>query len=174
MYAVLYTVHAMCAAPATTGRLSRERILAAAGDLVARDGIDGLSMRRLAQELDVWPMGLYRYFHDKEELVAALADTAAAGVSAPAGGSWRDQIGDLLGQVRVLWLRHPGGLANERLREIGVGILTGAGVDDAERAWRALLAFAAGASALELGAAEFDFGLARMLDALEVRDNARP
>src|SRR5438067_641060 len=35
--------------------LSRERILEAAAELAGRDGLDALSMRRLAQELDVWP-----------------------------------------------------------------------------------------------------------------------
>jgi len=50
--------------PAT--RLSRERVLEAALALAEREGLEALSMRRIAQELDVWPMSLYRYFHDKE------------------------------------------------------------------------------------------------------------
>src|SRR5947209_5923875 len=124
-------------------------------------------MRRLAQELDVWPMSLYRYFHNKEELVAALAEEAAAGVTPPGDGPWRDQVSDVLSQARALWPRHPGGLANGRIRALGLPVLAGAGVADPEGAWRTLLAYAAGAAALELGDDEFDAGLARLLDGLE-------
>ena len=52
--------------PGTRGaRLSRERIVEAALGIVEREGLGALSMRRLAQELDVWPMSVYRYFRDK-------------------------------------------------------------------------------------------------------------
>src|SRR5437588_3030206 len=103
--------------------LSRERILRAAHQLVDDEGLTALSMRRLAQELDVWPMSLYRYFRDKDELVAALADAAAAGIVPPTPTeTWRDQLGDLLRQTRVVFERHPGGLTNGRVRDIGVGI----------------------------------------------------
>ncbi len=59
-------------------RLSRERILDAALELVVDDGWNGLSMRRLAQELDVWPMAVYRYFRDKDELLDAVVEQLAA------------------------------------------------------------------------------------------------
>src|SRR5205814_3351924 len=53
--------------------LSRERILGAALDVIDREGLSALSMRRLAQELDVWPMSVYRYFQDKDALLDAMA-----------------------------------------------------------------------------------------------------
>src|SRR5438874_3715603 len=59
VYSVLYAVHGMSQAAASAirgGRLSRDRILDAALALVGREGHEALSMRRLAQELDVWPM----------------------------------------------------------------------------------------------------------------------
>jgi len=157
-----------------TGRLSRERILDTAAALAERSGVEALSMRRLAQELDVWPMSLYRYFRDKDELVAALADSAAAGISPPpAGESWRDQLRDLLRQTRGVVVRHPGGVANGRVREIGTEILATAGVPDPGAGWRALLAYTAGAAALGSSDDDFDYGLARLLDGLEARAAAR-
>ena len=157
-------------------RLSRERILDAALGLVGRDGLDGLSMRRLAQELDVWPMSLYRYFHDKDELGAALADVAAEEIVSPgARGPWREQMQDLLDQARTILARHPGSLHPEgsapsaaRVRDTGLAIMKRAGLGDdaAERAWRALLAYTAGAATLELSGEDFEYGLARLLDGL--------
>ncbi|MDX6638605.1 MAG: hypothetical protein QOJ01_2116 [Solirubrobacterales bacterium] len=114
VYGVQYTVHKMSQDGNTVTRgerLSRERILDAALVLVRKDGLDGLSMRRLAQDLDVWPMSLYRYVQDKDELVAALADAAAKEIVSPEKNDpWREQMGDLLGQARAILERHPGGL----------------------------------------------------------------
>src|ERR671936_593320 len=117
-------------------RLSRDRILDAALALVDREGLEALSMRRLAEELDVWPMSLYRYFHDKEELVGALADAAAEEVTPPSPSRpWREQMTELLAQARTIFERHPGGLrphddgpAAARVRETGLAILEQAGV----------------------------------------------
>jgi AcrR family transcriptional regulator len=160
-------------------RLSRERILDAALALVARDGLEGLSMRRLAQDLDVWPMSLYRYFRDKDELVAALADAAAEDIAPPATvGPWREQMHELLGQARAIFARHPGGLrpqdhgpAAARVRDAGLAILqrAGFGDDEAQRAWQALLAYTAGAAAFNSSTADYEYGLARILDGLQSR-----
>jgi AcrR family transcriptional regulator len=167
----------------TTGargeRLSRERILDTALALVTRDGLDALSMRRLAQDLDVWPMSLYRYFHDKDELLAALADAAAEDIAPPAtAGPWREQMQELLGQARTIFKHHPGGLrpeddgpATARVRDTGLAILerAGFGDDEAQTAWQALLAYTAGSAAFDSGAAGFEYGLARILDGLDSR-----
>jgi AcrR family transcriptional regulator len=164
-------------------RLSRERILDAALALVKEDGLDSLSMRRLAQELDVWPMSLYRYFHDKEELVATLADAAAATIASPVtSGPWREQLRELLGQARAIFERYPGSLrphddgpAAVRVRDAGLAILKRAGIggDEAERAWRALLAYTAGAAAFGSTPAEFEYGLSRLLDGLKTTASAK-
>jgi AcrR family transcriptional regulator len=157
-------------------RLSRERILDAALALVRENGLGALSMRRLAQELDVWPMSLYRYFHDKDELVAALADAAAQEIVSPEkNGPWREQIGDLLGQARTILERHPGSLRPEddapsaaRVRDAGLEILKRAGIrgKEVDSAWQALLAYTAGAAALDSSDEEFEYGLARLLEGL--------
>src|SRR3954462_15307587 len=82
--------------------LSRERIVETSFRLLEQDGWDALSMRRLAQELDVWPMAVYRYFRDKDELVDALVDHAAGRMERPAPeGDWRERLRGLLDAARV-------------------------------------------------------------------------
>lgn len=51
-------------------RLTRLRVLRAAVELADQIGIDSLSMRRLAEELGVVPMALYKHVANKEELLA--------------------------------------------------------------------------------------------------------
>src|SRR4051794_11070052 len=83
----VYTVQYKVQVPAQKQQLSRDRILEAAVALAARDGLDALSMRRLAQELDVWPMSVYTYFRDKDELVDAIAAEVARGAMVALEGS---------------------------------------------------------------------------------------
>src|SRR3954466_10245177 len=88
--------------------LSRERIVDASFRLLEQDGWDALSMRRLAQELDVWPMAVYRYFRDKDELVDALVDHAAGAMEPPAvEGDWRDRLRGVLDAARQTLQRLP-------------------------------------------------------------------
>jgi len=51
---------------------TRRAILDAAGRIVARKGIQDLSMREIARQIDYSPAGLYEYFEGKEEIVQAL------------------------------------------------------------------------------------------------------
>ncbi|NUK28131.1 TetR/AcrR family transcriptional regulator [Streptomyces lunaelactis] len=56
------------------GRLSRERVLAAALELVDREGLSALSMRRVGAELGVEAMALYRYAPSKDALLDGLVE----------------------------------------------------------------------------------------------------
>ena len=56
------------------GALSRERIVEAALALARRDGLDALTMRRLADELDVTAMATYRHVAGKADLLQAMAE----------------------------------------------------------------------------------------------------
>ncbi|MFE3031420.1 TetR/AcrR family transcriptional regulator [Streptomyces canus] len=56
------------------GRLSRARVLASALELVDRDGLSALSMRRLGAELGVEAMALYRYAAGKDALLDGLVE----------------------------------------------------------------------------------------------------
>jgi AcrR family transcriptional regulator len=138
--------------------LSRERILDAARELVAQEGMTALSMRRLAQELDVWPMSVYRYFEDKDELLDALAASAVEAIALPsASDSWRAQLEALLRNARVGLGEDPSGISSRmgraflspgalRVSEAGMRILRSAGFDPAEAssAWRALWSYTFG------------------------------
>jgi AcrR family transcriptional regulator len=148
-------------------------VLEAAGRVSAQEGIDALSMRRLAQELDVWPMSIYTYFRDKDELLDALADDAVEGLELPsARASWRNQIRVLLNDTRrTLAGTLPRALAAPRLTEAGVSILAraGFGESDAESAWRALLSYTAGSVLTAVDDREFERGLDALLDGLQAR-----
>src|SRR4051794_1909727 len=138
--------------------LSRERILGAALDVIDREGLAALSMRRLAQELDVWPMSVYRYFRDKDELLDAIAAHTAAAV--PLGSdaaSWGEQLSDLLDGAREAMAHDPAGIGGSlarafltpealRLSEAALAILEDAGLTKAgaASAWRALWSYTYG------------------------------
>jgi AcrR family transcriptional regulator len=96
-----------------TARLSREAILAAGIALADRDGLDGLSMRKLGQELGVNPMSLYHHVRDKDALLDAMIDVLV-GEIAPAAGStstgaptWTEEVRVLIQAARRIMLRHP-------------------------------------------------------------------
>jgi AcrR family transcriptional regulator len=137
--------------------LSRERILEAALEIADAEGIDALSMRRLAQELDVWPMSVYRYFQDKDALLDAMAADGFDRVSEPLlGESWRTQMHALLGDAARsieaspgLAARLPRAFLSEgalKVPEAGMAILSGAGFthEEAASAWRALWSYTFG------------------------------
>ncbi|WP_371614295.1 TetR/AcrR family transcriptional regulator C-terminal domain-containing protein [Streptomyces sp. NBC_00454] len=88
--------------------LNRDRVLRAAVTLADAIGIDALSMRRLAQELGVVPMALYKHVANKEELLDGMADAIVGEIDPPAAGAdWRLVVrGRILSARRVL-LRHP-------------------------------------------------------------------
>jgi AcrR family transcriptional regulator len=70
---------------ATTSRkpLSRDRILAAALELVDRQGIDALSMRKLAQSLGYEAMSLYNHVANKDDLLDGILDLVLAEMEPP-------------------------------------------------------------------------------------------
>jgi AcrR family transcriptional regulator len=91
--------------------LSRDRVVDIALTIVDRDGLDGLTMRRLAGELGVEAMSLYHWFPNKaailDELVeVALRETAAV-VGSSADGGWRQSLRALAVAHRHVLLAHP-------------------------------------------------------------------
>jgi AcrR family transcriptional regulator len=63
-------------------RKTRQAILDAAGRIVARKGIQDLSMREIARQIDYSPAALYEYFASKEEIVQTLCVEGHARLSA--------------------------------------------------------------------------------------------
>ena len=64
-------------------RLNRDRVLLAAVELADTIGIDALSMRRLAQELNVVPMALYKHVSDKEDLLDGMVEVIIGEIDPP-------------------------------------------------------------------------------------------
>ncbi|MBI1814472.1 MAG: helix-turn-helix transcriptional regulator [Deltaproteobacteria bacterium] len=135
-------------------RLTRARILTAGLDLLAREGVAGLSMRTLAEALGTAPMSLYRHVHSKDELLSAIV----AGVleqldlDLRTRGAWTDQAAAWMHSLRNQLHRSPavvsilmqhGHYTPAMLRATNtlLGILRAAGFDRraAVRAWREIM-----------------------------------
>jgi AcrR family transcriptional regulator len=164
-----------------TGQLSRERIVDASLGLLEQEGWEALSMRRLAQQLDVWPMAVYRYFRDKDELVDALVDHAVEQTELPpARDDWRDQLVALLEAARATLERLPPELRSRLasvlfspdasgLAATGVELLRSAGFDPegSRLGWSTLAAYTVGFVEIGPTEAELEYGLDRLLNGLE-------
>jgi AcrR family transcriptional regulator len=94
--------------PRSPTPLSRERILETAVAVADRDGIDALSMRKLAMQLGVDPMSLYNHVRDKDDLLDGMVDAVIGEIEPSIGDSdWRSSLrGTILG-ARGTLLRHP-------------------------------------------------------------------
>ena len=93
-----------------TGRpqLTRPQVVAAAVELADRDGIESISMRRLAQELGVEAMSLYTHVRNKDDLLDGMTDAVIAEIPLSAGGaSWKVWLRQVALDARLVMLRHP-------------------------------------------------------------------
>ena len=109
-------------------KLSRERIIAAALELLDREGAEALTMRRLGAELGVEAMSLYRHVASRAELldgVAALLAAEIAPQERPA--DWADALRAFAGEVRALARRHPAAFTLVGIRVLGGARRAGAG-----------------------------------------------
>src|SRR6185437_1083339 len=79
--------------------LSRERLVRAAIQLADADGLDAVSLRKVAAALDVGPMRLYGYIATKEELLDLMVDAVYAEIR-PAGDGWRQVLRSLAEATR--------------------------------------------------------------------------
>jgi AcrR family transcriptional regulator len=71
--------------------MSRERVLRAAVEFADREGIEALSMRKLARELGVEAMTLYYYVANKNDLLEGMADLVAGEIELPPDDlDWKD------------------------------------------------------------------------------------
>ena len=88
--------------------LTRKAIVDAALALLDRDGLSGLSMRKLAQELDAGAASLYWHVGDKEELLSLLLDriVGESKIPAPDPANWQEQVKEMGRETRRLLQRH--------------------------------------------------------------------
>jgi AcrR family transcriptional regulator len=89
--------------------LSRNRIVAAAVTLLDRHGVEGLSMRNLADELHTAATSLYRHVHNKGELLDLTVDALMAEVALPPDDiEWKAGLRAVSLNFRAVLLAHKG------------------------------------------------------------------
>ncbi|MEU4625769.1 TetR/AcrR family transcriptional regulator C-terminal domain-containing protein [Actinoplanes sp. NPDC023801] len=94
--------------PRRSPQLTRGRIVVAAVELLDADGIDALTMRRLAQRLDVTSTALYWHVDTKDDVLDLAVDEIFGGVPLPVAGSdWAADVRTLIHGWRNAMLAHP-------------------------------------------------------------------
>lgn len=89
-------------------QLTRERVVAAAIELADRDGIESISMRRLAQELGVEAMSLYTHVRNKEDLLDGMVGAVIGQIPIDRDGpDWKTTLRQIVLAARGVVLRHP-------------------------------------------------------------------
>jgi AcrR family transcriptional regulator len=144
--------------------LSRDGVVAVALRIMRADGLEKVTMRRVAAELDTGPASLYVYVENMAELHGALLDELLAGLSVEQGRGWREDTVALLWAYTALMRDHPSlarsvlvlrpaGPNYVRLIDTLLGRLHEGGVPLRQAAWGVdVLLQAATASAAEHGA----------------------
>src|SRR5215831_3256826 len=90
--------------------LDQAQIVRAALALLDEVGLDELTMRRLADRLGVKAASLYRHVHDKDELLALLADEISGEIPiVEPHGSWKNQLAEMARNARHGLLAHRDG-----------------------------------------------------------------
>jgi AcrR family transcriptional regulator len=88
--------------------MSRERVLRAAIELADQEGIESLSMRKLARELGVEAMTLYYYIANKNDLIDGMADVVAGEIALPPDETgWRAATRTRAASAHEVLARHP-------------------------------------------------------------------
>lgn len=88
--------------------LSKPRVVAEAVRLADREGVDGLSMRRLAGVLGAGAMSLYHYVASKEELIDAMMDIVFDEIELPPeSADWQSAMRREAVSTRHVLARHP-------------------------------------------------------------------
>lgn len=94
-------------------------MLAAALDLVDRDGVDALTMRRLASDLGVEAMSLYGWVPNKDALLDGVVERIMSEVAVvPRGKRWEDWVRAQLGELRDALMRHPNAVTIVAVRPV--------------------------------------------------------
>jgi AcrR family transcriptional regulator len=123
--------------------LTREAIVDAALHVLQREGPEGLSMRRVAQELGTGAASLYWHVAGRDELADLIVDRVASEIEVPPAdpARWQEQVVEWMIQAREVMKRYPGagaltlgripiGPNTVRWIEWLLGLLRGAGIPD--------------------------------------------
>ena len=128
--------------------LSREGIVTAALAVLRAEGLEKVTMRRVAAELDTGAASLYVYIRDTEDLHAQLLDALLGPVAdaIPADGTWRERLTAALTQytstlfdypaiARLAFFNWPSGPNYLALIDLLLALLAEGGVPDRDAAW---------------------------------------
>jgi AcrR family transcriptional regulator len=143
--------------------ITADRITDAALQVIATEGYDALTIRRVAAVLGTGPSSLYAHIVNKDDLDDLLVARLCAGIQLPEPdpASWREQIHDVYAQLRDVYLKYPGvsraalamvptHLETLRLGEGILAILLAGGIEPQAAAWALdALTLYVGAYALE-------------------------
>jgi len=90
-------------------RLSKAAVVGRAISLADAEGVDALTIRRLAQVLGVTPMALYWHFRNKDELLNGLSDQFWSEIDTDVDqdATWPDQLRALLDSLVQVLRTHP-------------------------------------------------------------------
>lgn len=92
----------------TTPGLSRDRILTTAIDLADREGIDSVTLRRLAETLDVHPTSIYNHLANKDAILDGVIERLLIEAQLPAAvADWASWIREFAAAIRRTARAHP-------------------------------------------------------------------
>ncbi|MFI2281220.1 TetR/AcrR family transcriptional regulator [Nocardia beijingensis] len=95
-------------APAPRTTLTPRRIAEVAVTVADAEGLDAVTMRRLATELGVAPMAAYRYVTGKDELLELMVDFVYGELDLPDGDDgWRATVRSVALRIREVLVAHP-------------------------------------------------------------------
>jgi AcrR family transcriptional regulator len=130
--------------------LTRAEIVAAAIAVADAEGVEAVSMRRIARELGAGAMSLYWHVASKEELQDLMLEAVGAEIEVPEpSGDWRADLRAYARNARAAMLRHqwalefmgtgpPAGPADARNADRLFGALDGLGLDTVTQVWIAM------------------------------------
>jgi AcrR family transcriptional regulator len=109
-------------APRQRRTLNRDLVVDTAMAIVDEEGLDGLSMRRLADRLGTGPASLYAHVSGRDELLMLLLERAAADIVVPdpEPDRWQEQVSEVAYSMRDALLPHRD-LAGAALANIPTG-----------------------------------------------------
>lgn len=90
--------------------IARRKVLEAALTIIDQDGLEGLSIRRLADALGVNGASLYHHFENKDEILVGATELALGKVRTPEESDepWRHWLSQNARNLRNALLEHPG------------------------------------------------------------------
>jgi AcrR family transcriptional regulator len=129
--------------------LGQDLIVDTAIGVLDTEGLDGVSMRRVAQELGTGPASLYAHVSSKDELLELMLERIAGEVELPERLDplrWQEQLKEIARAVQRVWASHadiskvslagiPTGPNLLRIADAVLGLMRGGGVPDQVAAW---------------------------------------